>query len=485
MNPYRVGRSRDYVGARHASPLQPKIQNSKLPLKHLAVIGLAFLFLEGCATFSQNMVPVRDSLIAGDIPKAVADFKKISAGKDDLLHMLQQGYLSQLSGDWLDSNNAFDAAEKRYEELYTVSISNEVFSLLTSDNSRPYRSNEQEMALIPYYRIFNYLQLGKADDAMVEARKANDKHKVDLTQTEKMGERDIRFKAFLNYYTGLLFASRGENNDAIVSLRTAFKLYRLGNTKFSLPVPRWLPADYYDAAIQVGLKDEVRRLSDPYPEIAAMASKNHHNNVILFLESGFVPYREGIDIFLPILKTDDDKEAAKTYYKKYGGDIYAYQARPPKLDQFLRISYPKLTMFPSAVASMKVVLPNGESLSTERGLNLGIETDLQFKQDSGDILLRTFIRTLAKQGTLKSAQDSSKGLGDLMNIFNVATEQADTRSWLLLPERIDLVKASVPAGTASLTVKFLDADGNVVEEKQVPVNPQAHGLQWITVRCFK
>jgi len=449
------------------------------------VLGALFVIsLEGCATYSQNMVPVRDSLLAGNVTQAVEDFKKLPTGKDDLLHMLQEGYLSHLGGDFLDSNNAFDAAEKRYQELYTVSLTNEAFSLVTSDNSRPYRSNEQEMALIPYYRIFNYLGQGKPNDALVEARKANNTYKVDLTQAAQMSEKDIRFKAFLNYYTGLLFASQGEGNDAIVSLRTAYRLYRLGNSKFGLPVPRWLPADYYDAAIQAGLKDEVRSLSDPYPNIVTQAERNHRNNIVLFLESGFVPFREGVDLFLPIYKTDNNQEAAKHYVAAYGGNIYSYRTKPVKLDQFLRISFPILTPFPGAVASCQVLNPNGDPIASERGLNLASETELQFKEDTGDILLRTIFRTLAKQGTLKAAQGESSGLGALMNIFNVATEQADTRSWLLLPGRIDLVKLSVPAGTTSLTVQFLDAQGGVVEEKQVAVDPALHP-QWLSVRCFK
>ncbi|HUO57689.1 MAG TPA: hypothetical protein VMV05_05885 [bacterium] len=444
-----------------------------------------FLFLEGCATYSQKMLPIRDSLLTGDVTLAVQNFKKIPASKDDLLHMLQEGYLDNLSGDWQSSNDAFDAAEKRYEELYTISISNEAFSLLTSDNSRPYRSNEQEMALIPYYRIFNYVQLGKYPDALVEARKANDKHKVDLSQLDKMSEKDIRFKAFLNYYTGLLFASQGESNDAMVSFRNAFKLYQWGNTHFGLPMPRWLPGDYYRTAINMDLKDEVRLLPKTYPDIASRAAQDQRQNLVLFLESGFVPYREGVDIFLPIYKTDKNDEAARYYRDTYSGNIYAYQTKPAKLDQFLRISFPKIAPFPSAVASCQLFLPNGTPLRSENGLDLARVTDLQFKQDLGDILLRTLIRTLAKQGTLKSAQDKSSGLGALVNIFNVATEQADTRSWLLLPERIDLVKTSVPAGTNQVTVRFLDSNGMVVEQKSVPLNPSAGGLQWISVRCFK
>src|SRR5690242_10680856 len=94
-----------------------------------ALFGLALLCLQGCATYSQNMAPIRSSLLTGDVPKALEAFKKIPPSKDDLLYFLQKGYLFSLAGDFQESNNAFDAAEKRYEELYTVSISNEVLSL--------------------------------------------------------------------------------------------------------------------------------------------------------------------------------------------------------------------------------------------------------------------------------------------------------------------------------------------------------------------
>ena len=452
------------------------------------ILGAASLFLlvvclQGCATYSQTMAPIRETLVTGDVSAAVSTFNNIKAPKDDLMHMLDQGYLDFLSGDWLGSNLSFDAAEKRHQDLYTVSISNEALALVTSDTNRPYRSNDQEMAMIPYYRIFNYVQLGRTDDALVEARKANNIHKVDLGQLDKMSEKDVRYKAFLNYYTGLLFASQGEDNDAIVSLRNAFKLYQQGHSQYGVPIPRWLAADYYAAAQKLDLTDETQALKDQYPNIIKWSQRNQQNNVVLFLETGFVPFRKGVDIFLPIYGKDQ-KATAQTYYENYGGHIYEYQTQPAKLDQVLRVSFPKLLPFPNTVSTDEAVI-GGAPTPGDLALNLGAATDLQFKQDSGDILLRTLIRALAKQGTLKAAQSQSEGLGWLMNAFNVVTEQADTRSWLLLPERIDIAKAVVPADSNSLTVRFLDQAGNLVEEKQVPVNPQQGQLQWLSVRCFK
>jgi uncharacterized protein len=451
----------------------------------LGALLLLTLCLQGCATYSQQMAPIRETLVQGDVSQAVNEFNKTKPSKDDLLYFLQKGYLSHLSGDWQASNEAFEDAEKRYEELYTVSISNEALALVTSDNVRPYRSDGQEMAMIPYYRIFNYVQLGKMDDALVEARKANNKHPVDLSQLDKMSEKDIRYKAFLNYYAGLLYASEGESNDALVSLRKAYKLYQNGKSRFGISMPRWLPADYYDAALQLDAKDDSSSLLMTYPKIEEWAKKNHSNNLVVFFESGFVPYREAVEIFLPLFKNDDSKEAAKYYVSTYGDKIYTYQVKPKKLDQFLRVSFPKLVPFPNAVSSGALVLSDKSPLTSSPVLDLAQVTNLQFKDDSGGILLKTLLRTLLKQGTLGAAKKQSEGVGWLMNVFNVATEQADTRTWLLLPEHIEILKTSVPADSKTLTVRFLGPGSAVVEEKQVQLNPSSKHIQWLSARCFK
>ena len=49
-----------------------------------------------------------------------------------------------------------------------------------------------------------------------------------------------------------------------------------------------------------------------------------------------------------------------------------------------------------------------------------------------------------------------------MNVFNVATERADTRSWLTLPYSISMLRLDLEPGVPTLEVKLLDADGRVV-----------------------
>ena len=139
--------------------------------------GIAFLCLAlaagGCASHSQSLSEVRGALVADNPAQALTKFQEKKEKPDDLLYLLERGYLEMAAGHYAASNQAFESAEIREEDLYTKSISGELAALVTSDNVLPYRSYPYELAMIQYYRAFNYLALGQHDDALVEARKAN------------------------------------------------------------------------------------------------------------------------------------------------------------------------------------------------------------------------------------------------------------------------------------------------------------------------
>jgi hypothetical protein len=68
---------------------------------------------------------------------------------------------------------------------------------------------------------------------------------------------------------------------------------------------------------------------------------------------------------------------------------------------------------------------------------------------------------------------------------NVATEQADTRSWLFLPKSIGMTKLILPPGQQDLEIVFHAADDTVVEKQTVPINVDEHGMTFIRVRCYQ
>ena len=59
----------------------------------------------------------------------------------------------------------------------------------------------------------------------------------------------------------------------------------------------------------------------------------------------------------------------------------------------------------------------------------------------------------------QKADDVGWAAGALTNIFGAATETADTRSWLTLPNLITMARLRLPPGTYDLEVELVDPDG--------------------------
>ncbi|MCA9730306.1 MAG: hypothetical protein KC729_21675, partial [Candidatus Eisenbacteria bacterium] len=446
------------------------------------VVLAAGLFFAGCASHSQDLLQVRQSLLAGNVDQALNEFEKSKGKDDDLLYLLEKGLMLHLAGDWTGSNEAFEAAEVRHEELYSRSVTREAAALLTSDLALPYRALPYEIEMVAYYRALNYLELGEPDEALVEARKAN--HLLSLRDPEKSSEDRFRETAFLQYFTGLLYEAAGEANDAIVSMRDAYQGYRDGGC-CGFPAPRWLAPDYYAVAENVGLGNETAELEQDHPGVAQEARAGDENNLVVFFESGFAPYREPVDIVLPILdrKDGDAWGLAGSYVDEYGGHVYAY-TDDAKLDHVLRFAFPRLESMPSAVVACELELPNGQRIPASPALDLGAVAEADFDARIPGMLLKTVARAITKEIARKQAKKENEVLGWVVNAVNVATENADTRSWILLPQRIDMVKAKVPAGTQQVKARFLDRAGGTVDEWTLDLDARPGETRVLSVRSF-
>lgn len=448
----------------------------------LVILTAGFVFA-GCASHSHDLLLVRQSLLAGNVDQALTEFQK-SKGKDsDLLYLLEKGTMLHLAGKWQESNEAFEAAEIRHEDLYTRSVTREAAALLTSDLSLPYRALPYEIEMVAYYRALNYLELGQLDEALVEARKAN--QLLSLRDPEKNSEDRFQQTAFLQYVTGLLYEASGDANDAIVSMRDAYNGYYEQNC-CGFPAPPWLAADYYAVATHLDLTEEQAALEEKHPDVTSAAREGDDHNLVVFFESGFAPYREPVDIVLPILDRSDGNTwgLAGNYVDHYGGHIYSY-ASDAKLDHVLRFAFPRLESMPSAVAGCELELPDGTVIRAAPALDVEAVANADFSARVPGMLLKTVARAITKEIARKGAKKENEVLGWVVNAVNLATENADTRSWVLLPRRIDMVKAEIPPGVHQVTARFLDRTGGVVDEWTLDVDSRQGEIQMLSVRAYQ
>ena len=199
----------------------------------LAGVLVAAVLLAGCATHTRKMVDLRPRLAAAEYDRALALIDDKMGGKDAMLAALERGLVLHAAGRWQESNDAFAAAERLADELYGTSISESAIALFTNDMARAYLARPFELAMVPYYRAFNYLHLGDREAALVEARKTSQllARYVDATiGAIDRGDTDAldrtRDDPFMLYFSGMLYDWDGELNDAFIAYRNAAVAYQ-------------------------------------------------------------------------------------------------------------------------------------------------------------------------------------------------------------------------------------------------------------------
>jgi tetratricopeptide (TPR) repeat protein len=185
------------------------------------------------------IVANKDSMNYGDLNAQ----RRLGSGSGDnrVLYYLDLGTVLHHGGKLRESDALFDQAERRFDELYTVSLSNEgVAMLLTNDKTMDYRGEAFERALISVYRAINYALLGQTDEAAVEARKIA--RFLDLLNRARGGQAVYKDDAFAQYLSALLFDDAGQPDDARISMDAARSAYAQYATAFGTPFPEFAGA---------------------------------------------------------------------------------------------------------------------------------------------------------------------------------------------------------------------------------------------------
>jgi hypothetical protein len=110
-----------------------------------------------------------------------------------------------------------------------------------------------------------------------------------------------------------------------------------------------------------------------------------------------------------------------------------------------------------------------------------------FAEEEPKILLKTIARGVAKYLAFKTAKKKQGEVaGILVNVFNIATESADTRSWLTLPNSFGMVRMSLPPGKHNLHLSFRDANGREVKSANLQdVEIRDNDFTFLTYRTYQ
>jgi len=136
---------------------------------------------------------------------------------DELLRLMHRGLLLHYAGRYEESNEVLQRAEALIDDRYTRSVSLALLSMVTSDRALAWLPTDTERLMVNYYGALNYLALGDAEEAAVEARRMS--RILELQEDEEFDPDEIVMREFLRYFAGAVFEASGNRNDAAVAYR--------------------------------------------------------------------------------------------------------------------------------------------------------------------------------------------------------------------------------------------------------------------------
>lgn len=490
--------------ARRAAP-------SLLPAAVTAIL-LAIL-LSGCAGIfrSYDLAPsgltryddgLRQQLVEGRYESALEMVtpSRATVG-DELLRLQYKGLVAHYAGHWEESNAALQRAAALAEDRYTRSISRDALSLVTSDRVLRYRPSSTERLLLHYYGALNYLRLGDPESAAVEARLLSRALEQDADGRELGAERR-ELHAILRQVTGAVFEAAGERNDAEVA-------YRL-------------------AARAAG--------TDSVPQLAAGLSPDS-GVVVMVVERGFVAHRvaRSVNILLwphevRSLRGADasagtDATSAATALAEQllsewsaGADLsersgprsasgpssrpFLFVPRANSADSsrrggtpyLLRVSWPDLAGAAPSLSAPRIRLAGDVSQPVSLRSNVSAAVAEDFRRQQPLLLAKSLLRALTKHAVAstvrKGVKEEDEALGELAGLVANAglslLEQADTRSWHLVPAELSVVRLRLPAGEQELSVEVppeVRQAGRALEAG--PVDVPAGGVTVLSLRSWR
>jgi uncharacterized protein len=422
-----------------------------------ALAALAALaVLEGCASHSERMLPVRTALDEGQPHEALhllddamdvksdADFPA-DLGGENSLYVLDRGSINQSVAQFDASKRDFETADKSVDMLDLAhGAADSIGEYVFSGSSGKYQAPPHEKLLINTLDMLNYLEKRDLNGARIEARRLAVMQKYVGDDLHEGDSSALGLGAFL---AGFTFEKSDQADEAL----------------------RW-----YDQALEFTgfhtLRDPVRTL---------LARGQYRTPRLRDLEGTAGPAPRSLD---------ETGEGEIVFVVGYG-------RVPPKVAERVPIGL-ALTMFSGALAPNDVAAANriaaqglvtwinfptlgreqgeytvpaamldGRYVQLEQAVDVAREVRAEWKKMEGKIIVSAITRMVSRYAAgrlVNAAAGDHSLLGLVLSLGTQATLTAldtpDTRSWETLPARVAIARVRVPAGRHAVRI---DARGFV------------------------
>ncbi|MGZ3769245.1 MAG: COG3014 family protein [Bdellovibrio sp.] len=389
----------------------------KLVLQRLMPgMGLFFiLLLSGCATYQSKVHEARVALSHRDFDKAISELKPLAEKEngDQLVYLLDYGTALQVAGRIKDSNQIFLKADRLAEQIDYQSISRIAGSLALNEEMVQYKGDTFEKVFINAYLAMNYLQLGQLDEALVEARRINEKY-LKYRAEEK---ENYLMNSFGNYLSAMVWEASHNYDDAYIAYNEAYKID---------PTIPTIREDLIRSAKLARRMDTYKELKKKYPEVEEKGSwydKNLGELVVIF-QQGWGPR-----------KTANPNE-------------YRFPVLVPVHSE-------------TQEALLTIDSQNQRSREVYDVSRAAINTLLE---DQNILIAKRLAGVATKAVLSDQVRQKNELLGSLTWIALNVADRADVRQWSLLPQTIQTIRVPLKPGKYKFRIQGLDSSSTATSE---------------------
>ncbi|MDH4225057.1 MAG: hypothetical protein OEW12_05380 [Deltaproteobacteria bacterium] len=381
--------------------------------------------------------------------KLIEETKKTYGGNNEVIYHLDRGMYAHLAGKYAESNQAFEQAERLMDELYTESITKHIGAFATNDSNLPYPGEDFEQVTVNIYRAINYASLGQMDEALVEARKVDNKLNVINQQYSAKDKNAYSEDAFARMLMATFYQAGGSQddlNDAFISNRKAVAIYQKQYAPlYHVGPPGFLKNNYLATAGFMG-GEELQQAKQLFPGNNSynLSDLRNHGLVVFVHSAGKGPVKEE----------------------------ESFRAQMPD-GNFFAVAFPRYVRRSSLITGARVVVDGNPAIALDPAAPIGDIAIQNLKNRIGRIRVKAIARATAKYIANRAIQsaarsDEEKALAFIVgNVATLATESADLRAWETLPDQILIGGVLLPPGKKHIVVEFTSGKQDVVTTRDL------------------
>jgi hypothetical protein len=296
-------------------------------MKKLIIQMTCMVLLSSCGgmfnskSYLQTRVNFYSAYRSGNYSSALDELDKIKyirAKGNKQLYLLEKGRLLQLMGENEKAAQTLNDADELAEGWSNIRPNSSVgvtnFSNVNSFNntqfgfsqiafepsSLKYRSEHYERMMINYTKAICFINMGKKDETLVEAKRL-------LLLSQQLGDLKSKEYNYTNYvkdpfpelFAGLTFEWLGDYSNAFVSYENAYKCYKENGIEkvYGIKTPEQLQIDLLRLSHKLGYNDKLEYYQNLFAK--KYEQKSNSSELILFIEDGTIPVKnEDVKYFI-------------------------------------------------------------------------------------------------------------------------------------------------------------------------------------------